>query len=84
MRLLPGGRYPPPDRWSHIQNFEVSEWDTLTRYLDSITSIPRGLTISYEWVVKSTSDNDNDDGASVEEGGEETCANTDSPSYRYR
>lgn len=58
----------------NANNFDVSEWETLAGYLDSITSAPQGLAVAREWVVKSASDDDDDAGAEeVEEEGEDLC-----------
>ena len=58
----------------NTKNFDVSEWETLAGYLDSITSTPQGLSVSREWVVKSASDDDDDAGHEEdEEEGEDLC-----------
>ena len=56
------------------KNFDVSEWDTLAGYLDSITLTPPGLNIAREWVVKTASDDDDDAGVEEdEEEGQDLC-----------
>jgi elongation factor 3 len=58
----------------NTKNFDVPEWDTLAGQLETITSTPQGLTIAREWVVKSSSDNDDVAGVEDdEEQGEDLC-----------
>ena len=58
----------------NMKNFDISEWDTLAGYLDSIALTPQGLAVAREWVVKSASDDDGEAGVEDdEEEGEDLC-----------
>jgi elongation factor 3 len=58
----------------NVNNFDLSEWETLAGYLDHITSTPQGLTVARDWAVKSASDDDGDAGAEEDdETGEDLC-----------
>ncbi|OSD00094.1 hypothetical protein PYCCODRAFT_1469636 [Trametes coccinea BRFM310] len=56
------------------KNFDVSEWQTLIPYLTFLSTSPDSNTIVNEWVVKSASQDDEDDTvAEDEEEGEDLC-----------
>jgi len=58
----------------NAKNFDVPEWDTLIPYLGFVASTPDPVTIAREWVVRSASDDTEDDVvADDEEEGEDLC-----------
>ncbi|KIJ63287.1 hypothetical protein HYDPIDRAFT_182287 [Hydnomerulius pinastri MD-312] len=58
----------------NIKNFDVPEWDSLAPYLSFIAPTPDPLTIAREWVVRSaTEDTDDDEVPEDEEEGEDLC-----------
>jgi len=58
----------------NAKNFDVPEWDTLIPYLGFVAPTPDPVTIAREWVVRSASDDTEDDVvADDEEEGEDLC-----------
>lgn len=58
----------------NAKNFDVPEWDTLIPYLGFVASTPDPVTIAREWVVRSASEDVEDDVvADDEEEGEDLC-----------
>ena len=58
----------------NTKNFDVPEWDTLAPYLAFVASTPDPVSIAREWVVRSASDDIEDDTVpDDEEEGEDLC-----------
>jgi elongation factor 3 len=58
----------------NAKNFDVPEWDTLIPHLGFVASTPDPVTIAREWVVRSASEDTEDDVvADDEEEGEDLC-----------
>ncbi|EIW85548.1 polyketide synthetase [Coniophora puteana RWD-64-598 SS2] len=57
----------------NAKNFDVPAWEALTPYLAFVASTPEPVTVAREWVVKSATEDDNDDVPEDEEEGEDLC-----------
>jgi len=58
----------------NLKNFDVPEWDTLAPYLGFAASTPDSITVAREWVVRSaTEDIDEEEVLEDEEEGEDLC-----------
>jgi len=59
---------------SNAKNFDVPEWDTLSPYLGFLTRSPEPVSIARDWVVRSATEDSNDDEVlEDEEEGEDLC-----------
>lgn len=66
----------------NAKNFEVAQWETLVPFLGAIASTPEPVTVAREWVVRSASDDLDDEGVEEdEEEGEDLCNCTFSLAY---
>jgi elongation factor 3 len=58
----------------NAKNFEVLAWETLAPYLTSVAASPDGIAVAREWVVRSaTEDLDDEEVPDDEEEGEDLC-----------
>ncbi|ESK92233.1 elongation factor 3 [Moniliophthora roreri MCA 2997] len=59
---------------TNIKNFDVPEWETLAPYLAFVAATPDAIAVTREWVVRSATDDVNDDEVPEdEEEGEDLC-----------
>ncbi|KAJ7778705.1 P-loop containing nucleoside triphosphate hydrolase protein [Mycena maculata] len=58
----------------NMKNFDVPEWDTLAPYLAFVTATPDPISVAREWVVRSATEDDEDEAVlEDEEEGEDLC-----------
>ncbi|KAJ6630203.1 P-loop containing nucleoside triphosphate hydrolase protein [Mycena sp. CBHHK59/15] len=58
----------------NLKNFDVPQWDSLAPFLAFITETPEPISVTHEWVVRSATEDDEDDTVPEdEEEGEDLC-----------